>query len=317
MKSKTFLVTGGAGFIGSHLVEKLAAQGNKVISMDNYFRGSLKNLTKFSKKNIIKKKGDVRNLSNWPKYKGKIDGVFHLAAINGTPNFYSIPEVVLDVNVKGIINALQYVIKNKIKYFAFASSSETYGIPEEFPTPESAKLVVPDIKNPRWSYAASKTIGEVFCANYSKKFGFRCSILRYSNLYGPRDEVGHVIPDLINKIYSGKKFLVEGTGKETRSFCYIDDAINATILIKNKQRLQLDVFNIGINIETKISDLVKLLEKISHKKLKPIFKKKQYAGTSRRLPDITKLKKLGFKPKTKLEVGMKLAYEWHMNKSKN
>ena len=307
---KTFLVTGGAGFIGSHLIEKLSEQGNRVICMDNYFRGSIKNISK-SSKNIIVKKGDVRKISDWPKYKGKIDGVFHLAAINGTPNFYKIPEIVLDVNVKGTINALEYTIKNKIKYFAFASSSETYGIPKKFPTPENIPLVVQDVNNPRWSYGASKIIGEVYCSNFAKKYGFKCSILRFNNLYGPRDQEGHVIPDLINKIKSKKKFQVEGTGKETRSFCYIDDAIDATITIKNKQRQQFDTYNIGTDIETKISDLVKMLNKTLGKNKVPIFKEIANAGTSRRLPDIKKLKKIGFKPKISLEEGLRLVSDWH------
>lgn len=311
MKKETFLVTGGAGFIGSHLVEKLAEQGNIVICMDNYFRGTPKNISKNSK-NIIMKKGDVRKISDWPKYKGKINGIFHLAAINGTPNFYKIPETVLDVNVRGTMNALEYAKKNKIKYFAFASSSEAYGIPKIFPTSEKHPLVVQDVSNPRWSYGASKIIGEIYCANLAKKYGFKCSILRYNNLFGPRDEEGHVIPDLIRKIRSKKKFVVEGTGRETRSFCYIDDAIDATILIKNKQKLQFDTFNIGTNFETKISEVVKLLQKISGKNVQPVFKRIPNAGTSRRLPDIRKLKRLGFKPKMTLKTGLELVFEWHL-----
>ena len=312
-KEKTYLVTGGAGFIGSHLVEKLAVQGNKVICMDNYFRGSTKNISKISK-NIIIKKGDVRKKSDWPKYKGQIDGVFHLAAINGTHNFYEIPEIVLDVNVIGTINALEYTIKNKIKYFVFASSSETYGIPDKFPTPETIPLVVPDVNNPRWSYGGSKIIGEIYCSNLARKYGFKCSILRYNNLYGPKDESGHVIPDLINKMKSNKKIIVEGTGKETRSFCYIDDAIDATILIKNKQKQQIDSYNIGINKETRISELLVILKKISGKDVKTIFKPKKNAGTSRRLPDTKKLRKIGFKPKISLEEGLEMVYDWHARK---
>ncbi len=312
MKQKTFLVTGGAGFIGSHLVERLSSQGNKVICMDNYFRGSIKNISKLSK-NVIIKKGDVRKMSDWPKCKGQIDGIFHLAAINGTPNFYKIPEIVLDVNVKGTINALEYTIKNKIKYFAFASSSETYGIPNQFPTPETIPLIVPDVNNPRWSYGGSKIIGEIYCSNFARKYGFKCSILRYNNLYGPRDENGHVIPDLIKKIKSKKKFIVEGTGKETRSFCYIDDAIDATILIKNKQKQQIDTYNVGTNRETKISSLVILLKKLSGKNVKTNFKVKKMAGTSRRLPDIKKLEKMGFKPKISLEKGLELVYNHIMS----
>lgn len=311
MIKKTFLVTGGAGFIGSHLVERLSAEGHNVICFDNEFRGTFKNFTTNTLKNIIVKKGDVRKHADWPKYSGKIDALFHFAAINGTPNFYSVPDIVLDVNVIGTFNAVKYAIKHNILHLLFASSSETYGIPEKFPTPESEKLVVPDVNNPRWSYGASKTIGEVLCVNYAKKHGFKCSIIRYNNLYGPRDQYGHVIPDLLKKIRKNNKFVVEGTGKETRSFCYIDDAIDATLLIERKQKKQVDIFNVGIDVETSIRDLIKHFEKILNKKLEPRFKQKIGSGTSRRLPDITKIRKLGFKAKISFDEGLRSTVEWY------
>jgi len=311
----TYLVTGGAGFLGCHLVERLLSEGHTVYCLDNEFRGTFNNFKNLSSKNLVLKKGDVRKEDDWPYEIEKIDGMFHLAAINGTKYFYSIPEVVLDVNVKGTINALEFLRKKDIKYFSFAGSPESYGIPNVFPTPESASLVVPDLDNPRWSYGGSKIIGEIFCANYARKYGFQCSILRYNNAYGPRDESGHVIPDLINKILKNEELEVEGTGNETRSFCFVADSIDATLLIKEKQNSQIDVFNVGIDVETKISDLIKLLGKISNKKISPKFKPKSQAGTPRRIPDITKLRKLGFEPKVALEQGLKLTYEWYSKKA--
>lgn len=308
---KTYLVTGGAGFLGSHLVERLLSEGNKVICFDNEFRGTFQNLSHVKSKELIIHKGDVRKPEEWPKNYGKIDGIFHLAAINGTHYFYSIPEEVLEVNVKGIINALEFARKNDIDYFSFASSPEAYGIPEIFPTPETERLVVPDLDNPRWSYGSSKIIGEVYCVNFARKFGFMCSILRYHNTYGPRDFEGHVIPDLIRQIISGNETIkVEGTGEETRSFCYIDDTIEATILVKDKQDNQIDVFNIGIDHETKIKDLIKILENITNKKLKTVFQSRKQLGTARRIPDISKIKKLGYNPRFSLQDGIKTTYKW-------
>lgn len=311
---KTFLVTGGAGFIGSHLVDRLLKLGHHVICMDNEFRGTFRNLNK--RKNLIIKKGDVRNYSEWPEPSGKIHGVFHLAAINGTKNFYEIPEQVLEVNVKGTMNAVNYVKKHKIKQLVFASSSETYGIPKAFPTPESEILKVPDLDNPRWSYGASKIIGEVYCVNYAKKFGFKCSIIRYNNVYGPRDEIGHVIPDLIKKILHNQKMIVEGTGEETRSFCFIDDAIDATLLIMNKQKNNFEIFNVGIDKETRIKTLIKLLGRVSKIELTPKFKLKKNPGTKRRKPNISKLKKMKFEPKVDLEEGLKITYDWYEEQNK-
>jgi len=310
---KTFLVTGGAGFLGSHLVERLLAEGNKVICFDNEFRGTFQNLSHIKTKELIMHKGDVRKPEDWPSKYGTIDGLFHLAAINGTHYFYSIPEEVLDVNVKGTINALEFTRKNDIGYFSFASTPEAYGIPETFPTPETEKLTVPDLDNPRWSYGSSKIIGEVYSVNFAKKFGFKCSILRFHNTYGPRDFEGHVIPDLIKQIISKNKIIeIEGTGKETRSFCFIDDTIDATILVKNKQKSMIDVFNIGIDNETEIIELIKMLEEIVERKVNFQFKAKDKPGTNRRVPDITKIKKIGFNPKTDLKKGLKLTYQWHV-----
>ena len=317
MRPGTYLVTGGAGFLGSHLVERLLKDGHKVICMDNQFRGSFENLKQISSQNLVLHSGDVRKENDWPLGMENIDGLFHLAAINGTKYFYSIPDVVLDVNVKGTLNALEFLRKKDIKYFLFAGSPESYGIPEVFPTPESAKLVIPDLDNPRWSYGGSKTIGEIFSVNYSKKYGFKCSVIRYNNAYGPRDETGHVIPDLIKKILKNEELMVEGTGKETRSFCFVADSIDATLLIAEKQSLNIDIFNVGIDVETKISDLLVHLERITDKKIKPTFKPKEKAGTLRRLPDITKIRNLGFEPKVSLEEGLKITYDWYSTKMKS
>lgn len=311
--SKSYLVTGGAGFLGSHLVEKLVNLGHEVVCMDNEFRGTIKNLKSISDKNLEIIKGDVRRIDDWPKK--TFDGIFHLAAINGTPNFYSIPDLVLDVNIKGTINAIEYVIKNKIPYLSFASSPEAYGIPQKFPTPESEPLVVPDLENPRWSYGASKIIGDVYCVNLAKKYDFKCSILRYNNSYGPRDFGGHVIPDLIKKIKTSKELIVEGTGNETRSFCYVDDTIDATLLIEEKQNEQVGIFNVGNNTETKISELVDNLLKMMNSNISPKYVSKPNLGTNRRLPSLEKLYKLGFSNKVNLEDGLKKTIEWFSNNS--
>lgn len=308
--NRTYVVTGGAGFLGSHLVERLLQEGNKVICFDNEFRGSFKNLNSCRSKNLVLHRGDIRNLNEWPINFDRIYGIYHLAAINGTHNFYEIPETVLDVNVKGVINALEFVRKNDIEYFSFASTPEAYGIPQTFPTSETEILAVPNIINPRWSYGASKIIGEVYCSALSNKYGFKCSIVRFHNTYGPRDHSGHVIPDLIHKLLKNQKFVVEGNGNETRSFSFVSDSIDATLLIEKKQTLKLDVFNVGIDKETTILDLIQLIEKVSNKKIRPILKEKINAGTTRRIPDISKIRNLGFTPKISLEKGLKITFDW-------
>ena len=308
--SKTYLVTGGAGFLGSHLVENLLEKEYNVICFDNEFRGSFQNLSHLDSEKLSNVKGDIRKLEDWPQTNEKIDGIFHLAAINGTPLFYSIPDVVLDVNVIGTINALEYARKNDIEYFSFASSPEAYGIPSKFPTPEDELLTVPDLDNPRWSYGASKIIGEVYCSNLARKHGFKCSIIRYNNTYGPRDHSGHVIPDITRKILAGNDLVVEGTGEETRSFCFISDTIDAALLIEQKQEKQIDVFNVGNDSETKINKLVSMLLEMSNSDIVPKFSPMKNPGTHKRLPNIDKIRKLGYKPKMSLEDGLKITFEW-------
>ena len=306
-----YLVTGGAGFLGSNLISKLLEKNCEIICFDNEFRGKFTDLPESERINIVK--GDITNYSEWEKLDKDLAGIFHLAAINGTHLFYSIPDKVLNVNVKGTINALEFTKNNKIPYFSFASSPEAYGIPSKFPTTEETPLLIPNITNPRWSYGASKIIGEIYCANYSSKFNFKCSIIRYHNTYGPNDFSGHVIPDLINKIIKNKELDVEGTGDETRSFSYVTDVIDATLLILEKQEKKLDVFNVGIDRETNIKNLIKILQQISGKKLNPIFRELKNPGTARRLPEISKIRNLGYKPKINLEEGLKKTYQWHMD----
>jgi len=308
--SKTYLVTGGAGFLGSHLVEQLLNNGHNVICFDNEFRGSFKNLSHVNSEKLIKVKGDIRRFEDWPSVNEKIDGMYHLAAINGTPLFYSMPDTVLDVNVIGTINALEYARKKDIEYFSFASSPEAYGIPSKFPTPEEELLTVPDLDNPRWSYGGSKIIGEVYCSNLARKHGFKCSIIRYNNTYGPRDHSGHVIPDIARKILTGEELVVEGTGEETRSFCFISDTIYAALLIEQKQEKQIDVFNVGNDSETKINKIVSMLLEISNSDIVPKFSPMKNPGTHRRLPNIDKIRKLGFEPQVSLEDGLKITFEW-------
>lgn len=167
------------------------------------------------------------------KIPSEIDSVFHLDVINGTKFFYEIPEIVMDVNIKGVQNLLEFSRKRDVKDILFTSSSEVYGSPQVFPTPETENLSIPNPYNPRFSYSASKIIGELLCINFAKKYNFKHTIVRYHNIYDPDMGHEHVIPQFIRKLAKNEEFLVEGDGTETRSFCFIDDAISATLLVHN------------------------------------------------------------------------------------
>ena len=305
MKKKTFLVTGGTGFIGSNLCNLLINKGHKVKIFDNNSRGSIQKI-----KNIRKKvkfiKGDIRNKQLLNRALKNTDAVIHLAYVNGTKYFYSKPVLVLDIAIKGILNIIEGCIKNKIKELYLASSSEVYQTPKKIPTDEKESLKIPNIFNPRYSYGGGKIITELMGIHYGKKYFKRLIIFRPHNVYGQNMGYEHVIPQFINrfKLLKGRNFKIQGTGNEIRSFIYIEDFLNAFDKILNRGK-HLNVYNVGTSEKIKIKDLAYKLSKIFKKKI--ILKKTSLAagGTKVRIPNINKIRKLGFKPKFHLDKGLK------------
>jgi len=305
MKKKKFLVTGGTGFIGSNISSLLVNKGHKVKIFDNNSRGSIQKIKNFKKK-IKFIKGDVRNKQSLNKALKNTDAVIHLAYVNGTKYFYSKPVLVLDIAIKGILNVIEGCIKNKIKELYLASSSEVYQTPNKIPTDENESLKIPNIFNPRYSYGGGKILTELMGIHYGKKYFKKLVIFRPHNVYGPNMGHEHVVPQFINRFKSlkGKNFKIQGTGNEIRSFIYIKDFLNAFNLILNRGK-HLGVYNIGTNEKIQIKNLAYKLSKILKKKI--ILKKTPIAkgGTKIRIPNIKKIKKLGFIPKFYLDKGLR------------
>jgi len=305
MRKKTFLVTGGTGFIGSNICELLIKKNYNVKIIDNNFRGSISKI-KGIKKNIKFIKGDIRDRKALDKALKNTDAVIHLAYVNGTKHFYSKPVLVLDVAVKGILNIIEGCIKYKIKELYLASSSEVYQTPNKVPTDEKESLKIPNIFNPRYSYGGGKILTELMGIHYGKKYFKKLIIFRPHNVYGNNMGNEHVVPEFINRFkkLKGKFFKIQGTGNEIRSFIYIEDFVDAFNLILNKGK-HLNIYNIGTSQKIKIKELVKKLSKIFEKtiiiKKTPLLK----GGTNIRIPDISKIKKLGFKYKFSLDKGLK------------
>lgn len=299
---KTFLVTGGTGFIGRAIVNLLLKKNFNVVVFDNDFRGSFKKLNKNKVKFI---KGDIRNFKDLSKSLKSINAIIHLAYINGTKYFYEKPDLVLDVAVKGLINIFDGCKKFNIKELYLASSSEVYQTPYKVPTPETEMLKIPDIHNPRYSYGGGKILTELMGINYGKKFFKKLIIFRPHNVYGSEMGNEHVIPEFINKIkkLKNQKFKIQGSGKETRSFINIVDFIKAFELILDKGK-HLNVYNIGTNEVINIKNLAYLIAKIFKKKIKIINSPLRKGGTLIRNPDIKKITKLGFKQSIKLKAGL-------------
>tara|TARA_Y100000590_G_C15716187_1_gene1011984 strand:- start:1700 stop:2629 length:930 start_codon:yes stop_codon:yes gene_type:complete len=305
MKRKTFLVTGGSGFIGSNICKLLISKNYNVKIFDNNSRGSIDKIRDFKKK-VKFIKGDIRNKTLLDKAMKNTDVVIHLAYVNGTKNFYKEPVKILDIGVKGILNVLDGCIKNKIKELYLASSSEVYQTPKRIPTDENESLKIPNIYNPRYSYGGGKILTELMGVHYGKKFFKKLIIFRPHNVYGPKMGYDHVIPEFIKrfKYLRGKVFKIQGSGREIRSFIYIDDFISAFNLILNRGK-HLSIYNIGTSEKIKIKELAFKLSKLLRKKI--VLKNVALAkgSTKLRVPNIKKIQKLGFKQKINLESGLK------------
>lgn len=313
---KTYLVTGGTGFIGRNLVKSLVKDGYNVKVFDDNSRGNIESL-----KEIIDEieflNGDIRNPDAVKKASKGVDGIIHLAAINGTKFFYTIPEQVLDVATRGIVNVIDACLWYGIDEIFFASSSEVYHLPPTVPTPENVPLVIPDHKNPRFSYAAGKIISEMYVINFGKKYFDKAIIFRPHNVYGPEMGWEHVIPQFILRLKKSLvvkrdpiPFPIQGNGNETRSFVYIDDFVRGLMVILKKGR-SLETYNIGTVEEVKIRELATEVAKFYQRRIKIIPGKLAAGGTNRRLPDISKIVKLGYRPKIRLEEGIRLTAEWY------
>ena len=304
MRQKTFLVTGGTGFIGSNISNLLVKKNYKVKIFDNNSRGKIKKIQKF-KKEIKFIKGDIRDKKSLFKALRNTDAVVHLAYVNGTKYFDSKPVQILEIAIKGILNVIDGCIKNNIKELYLASSSEVYQTPNKIPTDESESLKIPDIFNPRYSYGGGKILTELMGIHYGKKYFKKLIIFRPHNVYGKNMGHEHVIPEFIDRFkkLKGKKFKIQGTGSEIRSFIYIDDFVDAFDKILKKGK-HLNIYNIGTSEKIKIKDLAYKLAKIYKKKIVLNKTSLTKGSATIRVPNINKIKKLGFKAKYNLNKGL-------------
>jgi nucleoside-diphosphate-sugar epimerase len=317
MSGRKILVTGGNGFIGSALVKALVKAGEKVRVLDDNSRGSPRRLAGLEK-DVEFIAGDIRDAAAVENAAKGIEEVHHLAFVNGTEFFYSAPELVLDVGVRGMINVIDACRKNGIGNLVLASSSEVYQTPPHIPTAEDAPLVVPDVLNPRYSYGAGKLISEVMAINYGRKYFERVLIFRPHNVYGPDMGFEHVIPQFALRVKklgpqqpgSRLPFEIQGTGEETRSFCFVDDLVAGVMVMREKGE-HLGIYHIGTTEEVSIADLARRIGGLADSEIEIVPGKLQAGGTPRRCPDISKLAKLGYKPRVPLNDGLEPTVDWY------
>jgi len=293
-----YAVTGGAGFIGSHLVKKLVERGNEVIVIDNLNTGKKQNIEKISKK-IDFFEVDIRDFSAIEDILKNIDGVFHEAALASVQDSFRIPDEFFDVNVNGTENIFKIAKKLGIKV-VYASSSSVYGNPISIPIKEN------DDKNPFNPYAKTKLEDDKLAEKYAKN-GLKVIGLRYFNVFGPRQskEYAGVIKLFLERIQQSLPPLINGDGLQVRDFVYVDDVVNANILAMESD-IDSEFFNIGTNSAISVLDLANIIIKFSGLKLKPIHQPAVPGDVKATQADITKAKTmLKWKPTTSIENWLK------------
>jgi len=349
-----YLVTGGAGFIGSHIVERLLKEGHFVRVLDNFSSGKRENLAfvgtvPVSAKTLSTKgtvpdfellEGDIRDKATCDEACKGIDYVLHQAALRSVPKSMNDPQSYNDANINGTLFLLQAAAKNKIKRFVFASSSSVYGDIDTFPEKEDFS------PQPISPYALTKLSGEHYCHIFSEHFNLETVCLRYFNVFGPRqaldDEYAVVVPKFIHCILHDEQPPIFGTGKQSRDFTYIDNVVEANILAATQglegsappvgggtpglpigrgasvsvPKKAHEVLNVANGQDNTVLQLVDSLNKIIGKNIKPTFLPVRPGDVFRTLADISKIKsKLGFKPKVDFEEGLKRTVTWFQSTS--
>jgi nucleoside-diphosphate-sugar epimerase len=316
VSARRILVTGGSGFIGSALVKALLGQGETVRVLDDNSRGALRRLAEVERE-IEFVNGDIRDAAAVDAAMRGIDEVHHLAFVNGTATFYSAPDLVLDVGVKGIVNVIDGCRRHGVARLVLASSSEVYQSPPRVPTDESAPLVIPDPLNPRLSYGAGKIISEMMVINHGRKHFERVLIFRPHNVYGPDMGFDHVIPEFAVRLKRATAehpdgaipFPIQGSGEETRSFCHVDDLVQGVMVMRERGE-HLGIYHIGTMEEVTIADLARRMAAIAGREIALAPSAALQGSTPRRCPDISKLAALGYRPRVPLDQGLPQVLKW-------
>lgn len=312
------LITGGTGFIGAHLAQRAASEGHNVCICDNNARGRQDDFVD----NLIENSGvefmrlDLTQKEDIQQLDTDYDVVFHLAAINGTENFYKIPYTVMDVAITSTMLLLEHFRDTEAK-FVFTSSSEVYAgtvnkDPTQIPTSEDVACTIESVVNPRFSYGGSKLACEILINSFAEQYGINYQIIRYHNIYGPRMGTKHVMPQFIRRAIEGETpFTIYGA-EQTRAFCYIDDATRATLALA-LANVSAGVYHIGnsqeeieiIEVAKIVTEWYKLGDNFDIQSAPP-------GSVQRRSPNTKKLQDaIGFEPTITLKEGLDITISWY------
>jgi len=307
-----YLVTGGAGFIGSNIVEELVKRGETVRVLDSFITGNMENLKPFmSKIELIR--GDIRDKRDLKKALKDIDFVIHQAALRSVAKSVEDPFMTNDINVFGTLNLLVASKGAGVKRLVYASSSSAYGDAKAFPQRES------DYASPISPYGVAKLAAENYCVTFAKTFGLETVSLRYFNVFGPRQnpesKYSAVIPMFIDKMMKGESPVVDWDGKQSRDFTYVKNVVNANLNACTVKGISGEVFNVACGRTTSVIDIVNCINKVLGKKLKPEYAPKRPGDVRKTYADISKMKKLlKIKKIVSFEEGLGHTIKWFMDK---
>lgn len=315
IKTMKILITGGAGFIGSHLAKKLIDRGDQVVIIDNFDdyydprlkRDRIKKHLKGYKFKLYE--GDIRDYALLEKIfkKEKLDKVMHLAGMAGVRYSLENPILYGEVNFMGTLNLLELSKKYKVKNFVYASSSSVYGINKKVPFAETDR-----VDNPISTYAATKKATELLAHMYSHTFGLKTTGLRYFTVYGPWGRPDMAYFKFANLIFADKPIEIYNNGKMLRDFTYIDDIVEGTIKVIDAN-LKCEVMNIGADKPEKLSTYIDILEKSLGVKAKKKYLPMQLGDVPQTVADVRKLRKLGWKPKVAIKEGLQKFADWYLD----
>lgn len=308
----SFLVTGGAGFIGSNLVEKLLEKGYGVRVLDDLSSGKEENIREYLC-SIDFVKGDVRDKTVVEKAVKRVDYVVHLAALGSVPGSIEDPVTTHDVNVTGTLNVLNAARSSNVKRVVFASSSSVYGDAPALPKRED---MMPAPQSP---YAASKIAGEYYCRVFHQVYALETVSLRYFNIYGkrqnPNSQYAAVVPKFITTLLKGERPVIFGNGEQTRDFTFVDDCNQANIKACLAPKGSGGYFNVGYGCKSSLNELYKKVSEYLDSSLKPGYAESRKGDVRDSLADITKAKdQISYEPQFSLDAGIKETVKWYQTR---
>lgn len=321
MTKKRILITGGAGFIGYHLSNTLSIEPtNHVVIVDNFTRGTtdrdLQSLTK--KSNVQLLSADLADKATYDKLGQGYDEIYHLAGIIGVKNVIDHPTRVLSINAIATLNLLDWCVNGGGNKLIFSSTSEVYAWTQQFhplpvPTPENVPVAITDHKNPRSSYAGSKIFCELAVTQYCQAHTIPFVIVRYHNVYGPRMGYDHVIPQIYQRACQKENPLSVYSAEHSRAFCFINDAVSASISAMSEKSAENQIINIGNDLEEiTMGKLAKLILKKANIQASTENIVNNNDPICRRCPDISQAKNLlGYTPQIDLDEGLEKTLTWY------